>query len=219
MAKKIYAVKRGRSTGLFTSWDACKKQVEGFDGARFKGFMSARDALAWLNDTEDTQYIKKTSVSRVEKSASAPSDADYIIYTDGSCLKNPMGPGGWACVIRETATGKITELAEGSPATTNNRMEMRAAIAALSFPKQPSKIALFTDSQYLKNGMTKWIYSWKKRGWKKADGTEVLNRDLWIELDRLYNEHKVSFHWVKGHIGVSENERCDELAKKEAMKY
>ena len=131
MAKKIYAVKRGRSTGLFTSWDACKKQVEGFDGARFKGFMNARDALAWLNDTEDTQYIKKTGVSRVEKSASAPSDADYIIYTDGSCLKNPMGPGGWACVIRETATGKITELAEGSPATTNNRMEMRAAIAAV----------------------------------------------------------------------------------------
>ncbi len=181
--------------------------------------MNAHDALAWLNDTEDTQYIKKTSVSRVEKSASAPSDADYIIYTDGSCLKNPMGPGGWACVIRETATGKITELAEGAPVTTNNRMEMRAAIAALSFPKQPSKIALFTDSQYLKNGMTKWIYSWKKRSWKKADGTEVLNRDLWIELDRLYNEHKVSFHWVKGHVGVSENERCDELAKKEAMKY
>ncbi|EEX69282.1 ribonuclease HI, partial [Mitsuokella multacida] len=144
---------------------------------------------------------------------------DFVIYTDGSCLRNPDGPGGWAAVIREVATGVVTELHEGSPSTTNNRMELSAAIAALGFPKHPAKVALYTDSQYLKNGITKWMSGWKRRGWKKADGQPVLNQDLWQELDALYSRHDVTFHWVKGHVGVELNERCDRLAKSEAMKY
>ena len=134
-------------------------------------------------------------------------------------LRNPDGPGGWAAVIREVATGTVTELCDGSPATTNNRMELSAAIAALRFPKSPAKVALYTDSQYLKNGITKWMSGWKRRGWKKADGQPVLNQDLWQELDALYSRHDVTFHWVKGHVGVELNERCDRLAKREAMHY
>ena len=98
-------------------------------------------------------------------------------------------------------------------------MELSAAIAALRFPKSPAKVALYTDSQYLKNGITKWMAGWKRRGWKKADGQPVLNQDLWQELDALYSRHDVTFHWVKGHVGVELNERCDRLAKREAMHY
>ena len=97
--------------------------------------------------------------------------------------------------------------------------KLSAAIAALGFPKHPAKVALYTDSQYLKNGITKWMSGWKRRGWKKADGQPVLNQDLWQELDALYSRHDVTFHWVKGHVGVELNERCDRLAKSEAMKY
>ena len=99
-------------------------------------------------------------------------------------------------------------------------MELSAAIAAMSFPAVPSKIAIYTDSQYLKNGFTKgWLKSWKSRGWKKADGNPVLNQDLWMQLDTLYQKHQITFHWVKGHVGIDLNERCDQLAKSEAMKY
>ena len=232
MTKKVYAVRRGRATGIFTSWAECKKQVDGFRGARYKGFTDPREALAWLAG-EDAPSASAggrkhpapgtCAAAFPHAKASAPSappeHGDYLIYTDGSCLKNPLGPGGWACVIRALATGERKELSGGTASTTNNRMEMQAAIAALSYPEPPSKITLCTDSQYLKNGLTKWIAGWKRRGWKKADGTEVLNQDLWQKLDSLVARHQVTFRWVKGHVGVPENERCDELARGEAMRY
>lgn len=235
MQKKIYAVRVGRSSGIFTSWAECKKQVDGFPAARYKSFTSAQEALAWLAGG-NILHAKKSAAapSAARRSFAAPQRQkaalpavplrpdeaqDFVIYTDGSCLRNPDGPGGWAAVVRDVATGKVTELHEGSPSTTNNRMELSAAIAALAFPPEPAKIALYTDSQYLKNGITKWLAGWKRRGWKKADGQPVLNQDLWQKLDTLYSRHDVTFHWVKGHVGVELNERCDVLAKREAMKY
>lgn len=226
MQKKVYAVRRGRAAGIFTTWAECKKQIDGFAGARYKGFTDVAEALKWLSASDEAPRDAAPRTRRAAVNAPAP-DAhavpdfaqDYVIYTDGSCLKNPDGPGGWACVIRENATGKVTELSEGAPHTTNNRMELSAAIAALAFPSAPAKIALYTDSQYLKNGITKWIAAWKRRGWKKADGSPVLNQDLWEQLDALYNRHTVTFHWVKGHVGVKENERCDALARGAAETY
>ena len=232
--KKVYAVKRGRSTGLFNSWPMCQKQVAGFPGAVYKGFATAAEAMRWLSgvtDAEEKAYAAKKSQPRASippaRNASAyhtapvsSGGADYIVYTDGSCLRNPNGPGGWAAVITEVRTGAVTELSDGEHSTTNNRMELSAAIAGLSAIETPSKIALYTDSQYLRRAFVNhWLVNWKRRGWKKADGNPVLNQDLWMRLDALYNRHQVQFHWVKGHIGIEQNERCDHLAKAAAMAH
>lgn len=229
MPKKIYAVRNGRQTGLFTTWAECQKQVTGYAGARFKGFTSAEEAMRWLSgdDCADSHTAQSSGhrlfhgekVPRLHQEQPADTDQDYIIYTDGSCLRNPDGPGGWAMVARTIATGAVSEQSGGHSSTTNNRMELTAAIKALQWAPAGSRVALYTDSQYLKNGITRWLAAWKRRGWKKADGTPVLNRELWMALDALYGSHHVTFHWVKGHAGVDLNERCDQLAKKEAMKY
>ena len=174
-------------------------------------------------DAEEGKAPKKNRPSSKAAVPSAPlrpdEEQDFVIYTDGSCLRNPDGPGGWAVVARNVATGEVTELSDGNPSTTNNRMELLAAIMALRFAPEGTKVALYTDSQYLKNGITKWVAVWKRRGWKKADGQPVLNQGYWVELDKLYNSHDVTFHWVKGHVGVELNERCDQLAKAQAVKY
>ena len=229
MPKKIYAVRNGRQTGLFTTWAECQKQVNGYAGARFKGFTNAEEAMRWLSgdDTAASPSARVSAHHPVHPPKSQPlhrtnpsnADQDYIIYTDGSCLRNPDGPGGWAMVARTMATGAVSEQSGGHPSTTNNRMELTAAIKALQWAPSGSRVALYTDSQYLKNGITRWLAAWKRRGWKKADGMPVLNRELWMALDALYASHIVTFHWVKGHAGIDLNERCDQLAKKEAMKY
>lgn len=222
--KKIYAVKAGRQTGLFSTWAECEKQVKGYQGAKFKGFESAQEAAAWLA-APNTQASSSAVKQRAAKEKTFPTkkdepDTDYIIYTDGSCLRNPNGPGGWAAVILDRGTGEVRELHAGHPSTTNNRMELSAAIGALSAIRENSTVALYTDSQYLKNAFTRhWINNWQRNGWKTAQGTDVLNKDLWLELDRLFQSHQVFFHWVKGHAGNSYNERCDLLARSEAMKY
>ena len=132
------------------------------------------------------------------------------LYTDGACSGNP-GPGGWGCILRFKGTEK--ELSGGEPATTNNRMEMKAVIAGLEALKRSCTVAVYTDSQYVQKGISEWIWSWKKRGWKTADNKPVKNADLWQELDALARNHKVTWHWVKGHAGHPENERADELAR------
>ena len=132
------------------------------------------------------------------------------IFTDGACSGNP-GPGGWGAVLRYG--GREKELSGGEADTTNNRMELTACIAALSALKEPCKVSLTTDSQYVFNGITKgWAASWKKNGWRKADKKTALNSDLWEERLRLSSIHDVTFHWIKGHAGHPENERCDRLA-------
>lgn len=131
------------------------------------------------------------------------------IFTDGGCKGNP-GPGGWGAILRYGDAEK--EIYGSDPETTNNRMEMTAAIEALSLLKRPCEVELTTDSQYLRQGITQWIHNWKKRDWKTADKKPVKNKDLWMALDEQVQKHQVKWNWVKGHAGHPENERADELA-------
>jgi ribonuclease HI len=133
------------------------------------------------------------------------------IHTDGACRGNP-GPGGWGVLMR--ANGAEKELYGGEAATTNNRMELMAAIRALEALKRPSRVKLYTDSIYVMKGITTWIHSWKRRGWRTADKQPVKNEDLWRQLDEARSKHEVEWHWVKGHAGHPENERADALANK-----
>ena len=142
---------------------------------------------------------------------------DVEIFCDGACLGNP-GPGGWGALLRFKGTEK--EISGGEAHTTNNRMELRAAIEGLNALSRPCRVAVTTDSQYVKNGITAWIHGWKKKGWKTADKKDVKNADLWQALDAAQARHeKVSWHWVRGHDGHAENERVDVLARNEAEKF
>lgn len=132
------------------------------------------------------------------------------IFTDGACSGNP-GPGGWGAVLR--FKGQEKELSGGAAATTNNRMELMAAIAALEALKRPSAVDLTTDSTYVRDGITRWIHDWKRRGWKTAAKKPVKNVDLWQRLEAALKPHDVNWHWVKGHDGHPENERADALAR------
>ena len=131
------------------------------------------------------------------------------IYTDGACLGNP-GPGGWAALLIDLEGRR--ELSGFEPSTTNNRMELRAAVEGLQALDGPAEVDLHTDSQYLRNGMAEWLARWKRNGWRTADKKPVKNTDLWQALDALAAKHLVRWHWVRGHAGHPENERCDELA-------
>ncbi|MGE3108679.1 MAG: ribonuclease HI [Phycisphaerales bacterium] len=133
------------------------------------------------------------------------------LYTDGACSGNP-GPGGWAFVLRHPSSGKERERSGGDPETTNNRMELLAVIEGLAALKSPSRVDLYSDSQYVLNGLREWLPNWKKRGWKTANRKPVKNQDLWQRLDELMLSHEVAFHWIQGHAGHPENERCDMLA-------
>jgi ribonuclease HI len=132
------------------------------------------------------------------------------IYTDGACSGNP-GPGGWGAVLAFGEHEK--ELKGGEAQTTNNRMELMGAIAALEALKRPCRVDLYTDSQYLRGGITGWIHGWKRNGWRTADKKPVKNVDLWQRLDEALKRHQVQWHWVRGHAGNAENERADRLAR------
>ena len=132
------------------------------------------------------------------------------IFTDGACSGNP-GPGGWGALLRYGTVEK--ELSGGETLTTNNRMELMAAIVALEALKRPARVRVHTDSQYLRNGITSWINGWKRNGWRTADKKPVKNVDLWQRLDAALKPHSVHWHWVKGHAGHAENERADQLAR------
>ncbi len=133
------------------------------------------------------------------------------IYTDGACRGNP-GPGGWGVLMRYKGHEKT--LRGGEPHTTNNRMELMAAIKGLEALKRPSRVRLTTDSEYVKKGIMEWIEGWKRRGWKTAGRKAVKNADLWRELDALASQHDIEWHWVRGHSGHSENEMADALANR-----
>ena len=135
------------------------------------------------------------------------------VITDGACSGNP-GPGGWACILRH---GDHTrELFGSEPHTTNNRMELTAAIEALSALKGPCEVEVVTDSEYVKNGITTWIHGWKRNGWKTSSKKPVVNQDLWEALDREASRHKIKWTWTKGHADHDDNNRCDELATRAA---
>lgn len=138
------------------------------------------------------------------------------IYTDGACSGNP-GPGGWAAIL--SCMGREKELSGGERETTNNRMELRAVIEALSALKEPCKVELWTDSQYIARAINEgWLAGWKRRGWRRKEG-ELKNPELWQRLDALLGEHKVTVNWLRGHDGQEQNERCDALAVAERDKF
>ncbi len=144
-----------------------------------------------------------------------------IAYTDGACSGNP-GPGGWGVLLQALSDGKVVkerELSEGEELTTNNKMELMAAIAALEILDRSSEITIFTDSKYVKNGIQTWLSSWKKNNWKTSSKKPVKNDDLWKRLDALCQQHEVDWKWVKGHAGNIGNERVDELARRAMEPY
>jgi len=143
-------------------------------------------------------------------------DNVVVVHTDGACSGNP-GPGGWGAILDYNGTRK--ELSGGEANTTNNRMELTAAIEALKALKRSVKVEMHVDSQYVKDGITKWIHGWKRNGWKTADKKPVKNVELWQALDEAIQTHEISWHWVKGHAGHEHNERADELARQGMAPY
>jgi len=139
-----------------------------------------------------------------------------IVHTDGACSGNP-GPGGWGVILDYNGSRK--ELSGGEAMTTNNRMELMAAIVALESLKRPCPVEMHVDSNYVKDGIGKWIHGWKKNGWKTADKKPVKNAELWQRLDAALANHQVTWHWVKGHAGHDDNERADELAREGMAPY
>lgn len=156
-----------------------------------------------------------TAKPRSTKVAPASEDAGarphVELFTDGACSGNP-GPGGWAYILRHPASGSVREGSGGERDTTNNRMELRAVIEGLSALTRPSLVDLTSDSKYVLDGLKDWLDGWKRRGWKTADKKPVKNQDLWEVLDELRGRHDIRFHWIRGHQGHAENERCDQLA-------
>jgi ribonuclease HI len=137
-------------------------------------------------------------------------NARVAIWTDGACSGNP-GPGGWGAILKFADT--VKELSGGEQLTTNNRMELLAAIRALEALTRPIAADIYTDSQYVRGGVTEWMKGWKRNGWKTKDKKSVKNQDLWEQLDKLIAKHEVAWHWVKGHANDADNERADELAR------
>ncbi|MEO1675343.1 MAG: ribonuclease HI [Pseudomonadota bacterium] len=162
--------------------------------------------------------VLRTLAAQTAVSSPLPTEDKTMlkIYTDGACSGNP-GPGGWGVLIMDGTESRT--LCGGEPETTNNRMELTAAIEALRTAPNGAQIDLYTDSTYVKDGLNKWMANWKRNGWKTASKKPVKNKDLWIELDTLAAAHTVTWHWVKGHAGDPGNERADELAREGIDKY
>lgn len=154
----------------------------------------------------------------------APPDAPHLtlrsvdLFTDGACAGNP-GPGGWAYLLRDLTDGTERTGAGGEPRTTNNRMELLSVIEGLRSLPAPARVRLVSDSEYVVKGLRDWIDGWKKRGWRKADRSPVLNQDLWEELDRLRAIHRLSPEWIRGHRGHAENEACDRMAVAQIKRF
>jgi ribonuclease HI len=144
------------------------------------------------------------------------SEPHVVIHTDGACSGNP-GPGGWGAILRFDSIEK--ELSGGEPVTTNNRMEMMAAISALEALKRPCRVRLHTDSIYLRDGITRWINKWRSNGWLTSDRKPVKNADLWMRLEQAMAPHRIEWAWVRGHAGHPENERADELARQALLPF
>jgi ribonuclease HI len=223
--KKYYAVAVGRQPGIYTQWfgDAgAQNQVIGFQGARYKGFSTREEALGFIRDPRSDEQMRlkpsrkkspRSTETPVEKPDAGPVDR-IIIYTDGSSLGNP-GPGGYGVVM--STSGGTRELSGGFRRTTNNRMELLACIVGLVQLETPSAVALYSDSRYVVDGITKgWAKKWQRNDWRKSKGGKAMNIDLWQRLLSLCDRHDVHWVWVKGHAGNPGNERCDQLASQAA---
>ena len=213
--KKFYAVASGKNPGIYTTWPDAEAQVKGYGGAKYKGFPSRAEAEAWMAEPQWGQKKKQKPKKNTETTQHTSVAGRTEIYTDGGAINNP-GPGGYGVVILEK--GGVRELTGGYQHTTNNRMELMACIKgieALSSRSEP--VDLFSDSKYVVNGISKgWAKRWRKQGWLKSDGKPAVNSDLWEKLLDHIEELTISFHWVKGHAGHPQNERCDQLAVQSA---
>lgn len=213
--KKFYAIAVGRRPGIYESWPLAHAQVMGFPGARYKGFASRSEAEAWLAQppARHPAARSKARAAAGPVSAGQPVRPGAVqVFSDGGARFNP-GPGGYGIIIIDP-DGRRRELSGGYRHTTNNRMELMGCIVALaSLAGNGAPVAVHTDSQYVVNGIAKgWALAWRRRGWRKADKAPALNADLWGRLLELVEGRDISFHWVRGHAGHPENERCDELA-------
>lgn len=211
--KKWYGVARGKKKGVYDQWfgpGGAKEQIDGYKGALYRGFPSYEEAASFVKSGQAKSGGEKRGFEKIE-----PDDTRVVVYTDGGCINNP-GPGGYGAVIL-FKDGK-EELSGGRRHTTNNRMELLACIKALEFLiNEKREIVLHTDSSYIVNAVNKgWLKSWVSRGWKKSDGGDVLNQDLWQEMIRYISQLNIKLVWVKGHAGIEHNERCDELANSNA---
>ncbi|MEE4609165.1 MAG: ribonuclease HI [Desulfobacteraceae bacterium] len=216
-SKKYYAVARGRRPGIYTQWfgtDGAQAQVLGFQNARYKGFASRDEAERFLKSggLEPAAGPPKVKRCEPERPPALTEDGPRVeVYTDGGALGNP-GPGGWAAVILDA--DPPTEIFGGCRHTTNNRMELTAAIMALRYFETPTAVRLHTDSRYVVDGITKgWARRWRDRGWMRNSREPAINADLWAALLDLCEVHDVHFVWVPGHAGVAYNERCDRLVR------
>ena len=236
MAKtKFYAVVQGRTPGIYTEWfgaQGAEVQIKAFAGAVYKSFPTRAEAEAWTRNLgaagaaaqQAMPFPAAEAKSGREKAAFRPKRTEQeaaahkaaaggpraMIYTDGGCSRNP-GPGGYGVVMQ--ADGKKRELSGGFKLTTNNRMELTAVIKGLEALDGEGPATVCSDSQYVVNGITKgWAKRWKKNNWMRSTGEPAENSDLWERLLELCDKHDVRFHWVRGHSGHEENERCDELA-------
>jgi ribonuclease HI len=223
--KKFYAVAVGKTRGIYTQWfgpSGAEIQVRGYPGAVYKGFANRQEAEAFLEKRPEKaakhfaagktkRTTSKTNSARdVGTALPSASKGRIIIYTDGGSINNP-GPGGYGAVIINGSD--IREISKGYRLTTNNRMELLACIAGLSAVEKPAAIVLYSDSQYVVNGMTKgWAEKWRANGWMRTKTEPARNPDLWERMLKLCAKHDVQFKWVKGHAGIAGNERCDELA-------
>lgn len=201
--KKFYAVRRGHKTGIYTEWfglGGAQIQIQGFPGAVYRGFATHSEAKSFL---EEAPALSQASLFEKE--------SQVVVYTDGGAAGNP-GPGGYGVVLIPPQ-GERKELSGGYRLTTNNRMELMAAIVALEYLDDNLPILLHSDSRYMVDAINKkWALSWRKKGWKRADGNPAKNPDLWERLLNRLETLQVVFRWVKGHAGHAWNERCDQLA-------
>jgi ribonuclease HI len=234
--KTYYAVAKGHKPGIYDQWfgeNGAQKNIEGFSNAVFKKFSTLEDATFWLKELTgknkfstkgSSTYSAKTRSVRSKKNdppaclkeSTCSSSEQVVIYSDGGCIKNP-GPGGYAAVLK--AKGCRKEIAGGYRRTTNNRMELMACIEGLRALKKPCNVVIYSDSQYVVNSIEKkWVQKWLSNGWMRTKTESAENVDLWEQLLDLCNKHKVQFKWVRGHAGNTENERCDQLARQNALK-
>ena len=229
MAKnKYYAVVKGRKPGIYLEWsgsNGAESQIKGFSGAIFKGFVTRQEAETWYTEVSITQTYPPKDVKPEHPASddrllppsklSEAQDGRIVVYTDGGCIGNP-GPGGYGIVI--LGGGKRLEMSGGFAYTTNNRMELTACIVALQSIQESLPITLYSDSQYVVNGISlNWANKWRINGWRKSNGDKAENQDLWESLLNVCSQHSVEFVWVRGHVGTIENERCDQLSMHAAL--
>ena len=219
MAKKqkYYVVWKGVSPGVYHSWTDCQLQIKGYEGALYKSF-DTREEAEQAFASSAFHYVGKNAVKKEETPRQLPENFDMnCLAVDAACSGNP-GPGGWGAVLRYN--GHEKEISGGEANTTNNRMELSAVINALAMLKEPCKVTLYSDSQYVCNALKLgWAKKWKANNWMRNKKEKALNPELWDRLLTLYDTHEVEIVWVKGHAGHPENERCDRLAVAAAKQF